>query len=153
MLHQDLEDMERTLVTRVNAPVPKDVDSLERMVTEHREIEIKLQSFESRVQTVQRTYASIPQKTTSLQSKFDKVVEKWERIWSLSSLYIERMKCVEIVLSSLEETKTYVSQFEMKLSSYDNLPSDDDGLRRVRNLYFILADTNFETNLHLCFAL
>jgi dystonin len=131
MLQQDLEDVERTLVSRVNAPIPKDVDSLERIVIEHREFEMKLQTYESRVQTIQRTYATIPQKTASLQAKLEKVVEKWERIWSLSTLYVERMKCVEVILSSIEETKTYVSQFEMKLSSYDNLPSDDDGLRRV----------------------
>jgi len=92
---------------------------------------MKLQTFESRVQTVQRTYASIPQKTASLQAKMDKVVDKWESIWNMSHIYIERMKCVEIVLSSIEETRTYVSQVEMKLSSYDTLPIDDEGLRRV----------------------
>ena len=107
------------------------MDSLERMFIEHRDFEIKIQSFESRVQTVQRTYATIPQKSASLQAKLDKVVEKWEKVWSLSNLYVERLKTVEIVLHSMEETKTYVSQFEMKLSSYDNLPADQDSLKRV----------------------
>lgn len=131
VLHQDLEDLERTIVSRVNAPVPKDVDSLERMVIEHREFETRIQTFESRVQTVQRTYSTLPQKSASLQTKVDKVSEKWDTVWGLSNLYTERLKSVELVLNSMEETRTYVSQFEMKLSSYDNLPADEEGIKRV----------------------
>lgn len=125
----------------MNAPIPRDVDSLERYVIEHKEFESRIQMYESRVESVQRTYATIPQKTAALQTKLDRVVEKWEKIWSLSHLYVERLKCVEIVLSSLEETNTYVSQFEMKLSSYDNLPTDDDGIKRVSDDLFNLQNT------------
>ena len=134
MLYSELEDIERTLVNRVNAVLPRDVDSLERMVVEHKDFEMKIQNYESKVQNVQRTYASIPQKTSALQTKLDKVVEKWERIWSLSHLYVERLKCVELVITNLEETTTLVSKFEMKLASYDNLPTDDDGIKRVKSL-------------------
>lgn len=130
-MHTELEEVERTLVNKVNATIPRDLDVLERTVIEHKEFETRLHSYESRVTTAQRTFASIPQKTSALQSKLDKVVEKWERIWNLSNLYVERLKCVEIVLVNLEETTTMVSQIEVKVASYDNMPSDDDGLRRV----------------------
>lgn len=108
---------------------------------EHKEFESRISMYESRVESMQRTFTTIPQKTSALQTKLDRVVEKWERIWSLSHLYVERLKCVEIVLTSLEETNTYVSQFEMKLSSYDNLPIDDDGLKRVSDDLFNLQNT------------
>ncbi|XP_035712122.1 microtubule-actin cross-linking factor 1 isoform X8 [Folsomia candida] len=141
ILHQDLEDLERNIVSRANAPIPKDVDSLSRLVVEHREFEMKIHTFESRVQTMQRNYATMPQKTASVQAKVEKVVEKWERVWSLSNLYVERLKSVEIVLNSMEETKTHVSQFEMKLASYENLPTDDDGIKRVSNDLYNLQNT------------
>lgn len=133
-MQEELEEMERIIITRVNTAVPRDVDSLERMFIEHREFEMQIRTVETSVQNLQRTYATIPQKSASLQSKLDKVMEKWEKVWNLSSLYVDRLKTVEVVLTSMEETKSYVSQFEMKLASYDHLPADDDGLRKVLNL-------------------
>jgi hypothetical protein len=71
------------------------------------------------------------------------VVEKWERIWNLSNLYVERLKCVEIVVVNLEETTTMVSQIEVKVASYDNMPADDEGLRRVSELVLVLLRLYF----------
>lgn len=136
-----MEEVERTLTNRVNAAIPRDIDILERAVVEHKEFEMRLQTYETRVTNIQRTYASIPQKTSSLQAKLDKVVEKWERVWNLSNLYVERLKCVEIVLVNLEETTTMVSQIEVKLASYDNLPTDDESLRRVSDDLYNLQNT------------
>jgi len=130
-LQTDLEEVERTLVSRVNAVLPRDLSGLERMVVEHKEFESKLDSFESRIESVQRTYSSIPQKTAPHQAKMDKVVEKWERVWNLTHLYVERLKCVEVVLGNLEETTSMVSKIEMKLGSSENLPTDENEIRKV----------------------
>jgi hypothetical protein len=66
-----------------------------------------------------------------MQTKLDKCLNKWNQLWSSSHLYIERLKCVEIVLTGLEEATTVVSEFELKLASYEELPSQVDALQAV----------------------
>ena len=67
------------------------------------------------------------------QAKLDKVVEQWDRIWSYSSFYVERLKTVEITLTGLEEVTIVVNEFEMKLASYDSMPSDMENLRKAHD--------------------
>jgi len=141
ILYQDLEDAERTLMSRVSASVPRDEMGLERMVTEHREFESRLHTYESRIETVQRNYATIPQKPASLQAKMEKLVDKWENVTNQSSLFTEKLTRLETVLTSLEETRQYVSHFEIKLSSTENLPIEDEGLKRVSEELYNLQNT------------
>ena len=61
------------------------------------------------------------------------MVEQWDRIWSYSSFYVERLKTVEITLTGLEEVTIVVNEFEMKLASYDSMPSDMENLRKAHD--------------------
>jgi len=47
------------------------------------------------------------------------------------NLNIFRLKCVEVVLSGLEEATNAVSDFEHKLASYEKMPSDIDSLQKL----------------------
>ena len=76
-------------------------------------------------------FSNIPQKTPKDQAKLDKKLDQWDRIWSYSSYYVERLKTVEITLTGLEEVTTVVTEFEMKLASYDSMSSDMDNLRKA----------------------
>ena len=67
------------------------------------------------------------------QAKLDKVVETWDRVWSYSSFYVERLKTVEITLAGLEVVTVVVNEFEMKLASYDSMPSDMENLRKAHD--------------------
>lgn len=138
-LQTDLEESERSLVNRVNAALPRDLDSLDRMVVEQKDFESRIETYESRIQTIQRTYSSIQQKTTVLQAKVEKVIEKWERVWTLSNLYSDRLKRVEVVLKNLEDTTNMVSKFEVKLGSYDNMPTDENEIRKVGNMFYLFT--------------
>ena len=63
----------------------------------------------------------------------DKVLEQWDRIWSFSSFYVERLKTVEITLTGLEEVTIVVNEFEGKLAAYDSMPSDMENLRKAHD--------------------
>ena len=64
---------------------------------------------------------------------FFKVLDQWDRIWSYSSFYVERLKTVEITLSGLEDCTAVVNDFEMKLSAYTDMPNDMDNLRKAHD--------------------
>ena len=61
------------------------------------------------------------------------MVETWDRVWSYSSFYVERLKTVEITLAGLEVVTVVVNEFEMKLASYDSMPSDMENLRKAHD--------------------
>ena len=64
-----------------------------------------------------------------MKSKLDNLQSKWDGLWKTSTMYIERMKCVELAISGLEEATEAVSELEMKLSDHRRLPDDREGLR------------------------
>ena len=109
------------------------VELLQTLVISHKEFESDLQGQEPAVNDVKSLFNNIPQKTPKEQAKLDKVLDQWERIWNYSTFYVERLKSVEITLTGLEEVTTVVTEFEMKLASYDSMPSDMDNLRKAHD--------------------
>ncbi|XP_047367850.1 dystonin isoform X35 [Vespa velutina] len=139
-LQQALDEAERIINARIAAPLPRDLDSLEHLVLEHKDYEQNLQQLAPEVDQVQQTFRGITLKTPAMRNKLDSVMTKWNHLWNLSNLYIERLKCVEIVLSSLEENTTVISEFEIKLASFGELPSDVKGLQNVLEDLMILQN-------------
>ena len=90
-----------------------------------------VQALGPEVEDVQAIFRSVARKTPAMQTKLDKCLNKWNQLWSSSHVYIERLKCVEIVLTGLEEATTVVSEFELKLASYEELPSNVEALQVV----------------------
>ena len=132
-LEMTLNEYEKTIIKVCKAPLPRDVETLQTQVIAHKEFESNLQREEINVNGVKDLFANIPQKTADDQAKLDKVLDQWDRIWSYSSYYVERLKAVEITLTGLEEVTTVVTEFEMKLASYDSMPSDMDNLRKAHD--------------------
>jgi len=94
-------------------------------------LSLLVQALGPEVEDVQAIFRSVARKTPAMQTKLDKCLNKWNQLWSSSHVYIERLKCVEIVLTGLEEATTVVSEFELKLASYEELPSNVEALQVV----------------------
>ena len=132
-LEMTLTEYEKTIIKVCKAPLPRDVETLQTHVIAHKDFESNLQGEELNVNKVKDLFNNIPQKTSADQNKLDKVLDQWDRIWSYSSYYVERLKSVEITLTGLEEVSIVVTEFEMKLASYDSMPSDMDNLRKAHD--------------------
>jgi hypothetical protein len=132
-LEVTLNEFEKTIIKVCKAPLPRDVESLQTLVIAHKEFESDLQNVEPDVNNVKQLFNNIPQKTPTDQNRLDKVLDQWDRIWSYSSYYVERLKTVQITLTGLEDVTTVVTEFEMKLASYDSMPSDMDNLRKAHD--------------------
>ena len=132
-LEMTLTEYEKKIVKNCKAPLPRDLETLQTLIMEHKEFEASLNSQEPLVNQVKQHFNNIPQKTQNEQAKLDKVLDQWDRIWSYSSFYVERLKTVDVTLTGLEEVTTVVTEFEMKLASYDSMPSDMDNLRKAHD--------------------
>lgn len=140
LLQQALDEAERILNIRNTSPLPRDLDSLEHLVLEHKDFEQNLKYLSSDYEQVQSTFRGITLKTPAMRNSLDNVMTKWNHLWNLSNLYIERLKCIEIVLSALEENTAAISEFEIKLASYTELPADVKGLQIILEDLMILQN-------------
>jgi len=132
-LEVSLSELEKRVVKACKAPLPRDVENLQTLVVQHKQFEADVQAREPEVNQVKNLFNAIPQKTAKEQQKLDKVLDQWDRIWSYSSLYVERLKTVEVTLSELEEATAVVAGFEMKLAAYGEMPRDLANLEKVHD--------------------
>ncbi|XP_045033710.1 dystonin isoform X35 [Daphnia magna] len=128
-----LEESERTLISRITAPLPRDLDQLEQLVVEHKHFETELQLLQPELESAKENVEACPRKTPSMQTKLDTCITKWNNIWQNSNLYIERLKGTEIVLNGLDESTKFVSRLEIQLASCENMPSEPESLRKVHD--------------------
>ena len=131
LLQQALDEAERLLNMRIAATLPRDLDSLQHLVLEYKDFEQNLQRLAPDVEELQQIFRGITLKTPQMKNKLESIITKWNSIWNLSNLYIERLKCIEIVLNGIEDNTTAISEFEIKLASFGELPSDTKGLHNV----------------------
>lgn len=132
-LQQALDEAERIINKRVMAHLPRDIDTLQHLVLEHKEFESRLQNLEPEVEQVKDTFRSITLKTPQHKKDLEKVLDKWKYIWNTSNLYIERLKCIEIVLNGVEDATLVISEFESKLALFNELPGTEKGLEAVHD--------------------
>lgn len=132
-LQKALDEAERIINQRVQAPLPRDIDTLQHLVLEHKEFESRLQNLEPEIEQVKDTFRSITLKTGQHKRDLENVLDKWKYIWNTSNLYIERLKCIEIVLTGMEDATQVISEFESKLALFDELPSTEKALEAVHD--------------------
>ena len=65
-----LENAERTLTTKITAPLPRDLDQLEHLVVEHKKFETELQSLQPELEDAKQNVESCSRKTPSMQTKY-----------------------------------------------------------------------------------
>lgn len=143
-----LSEYEKQIIKVCKAPLPRDVENLQALVVTHKQFESDVQAHEPEVNQVKNLFSEIPQKTPKEQAKLDKVLDQWDRIWSFSSFYVERLKTVEVTLTGLEEVTIVVTEFEMKLASYDSMPSDMENLRKAHDDLMTLEAEIQEKQVH-----
>ncbi|XP_073988701.1 dystonin-like protein short stop isoform X27 [Rhodnius prolixus] len=132
-LQSSLDEAERTLNMRIVSSIPRDVHSLEHLVIQHKDFETDLKVLTPQVENIQTSFNILPRKSAALQNRLDAVLSQWNMLWNYSHLYIERLKCIEIILASLDEASNVVSELELKLASFGDMPSELEPLQNVHD--------------------
>ncbi|XP_060807173.1 dystonin isoform X16 [Amyelois transitella] len=130
-LLERLDVLERQLHERIASHIPRDLDSLEHLVLQHKDWEGSLLALSGDVEEVQATFRGIALKTPAMKKNLDKVMGKWNDMQSKSQLFVERLKFVEIVVNSMEENHQTISEFEIKLAQFNDLPNDVELLKDI----------------------
>ena len=66
-------EYEKQIIKTCKAPLPRDVDSLQNLVVNHKQFETEVQSHEPELNQIKNLFNNIPNKTPKEQAKLDKV--------------------------------------------------------------------------------
>ncbi len=85
-----LEEAWKQLNSRVSDAIPTDGQSLERVIIEHKNFEDGLQALDSEVAALKDLFQQLPEPTPMQRSRMDQLLARWEDLWELSRMYVER---------------------------------------------------------------
>ncbi|KAK5883258.1 hypothetical protein CesoFtcFv8_019609 [Champsocephalus esox] len=137
-----LNDAEQKLMRGIQTPPPSRLsgDSGDNTVqiAEQENLQSELDAMRSSLGDVSRRCISFfEEKPTSssipvLRAELNQAVEKTDRLHNLSSVYLEKLKTVEVLMRSLEDAESQVRTNESRLSEEDIVPADTAAIKNLR---------------------
>ncbi|NXF56908.1 MACF1 factor, partial [Ciccaba nigrolineata] len=130
-----LEECEQRLVGRIQSPsgARADGDTIQEntiRIAEQERMQEDLQRLQSDLRFVsERCYSFLDKapagpSTPHLHSELDLVVNKMDQMHGLSSIYLDKLKTVDIIIRNTQGAESLVKGYEVKLSQEEAVPAD-----------------------------
>uniref|UniRef100_A0A8C4YTE3 Microtubule actin crosslinking factor 1 n=1 Tax=Gopherus evgoodei TaxID=1825980 RepID=A0A8C4YTE3_9SAUR len=130
-----LEECEQRLVRRIQAPgsTRTDGDTIQEntfRIAEQERMQEDLRQLKSDLQDVSERCDSFLHKSPTgssaphLRSELSLLVEKMDHVYGLSSIYLDKLKTVDVVVRSTQGAESLVKGYEVKLSQEEAVPAD-----------------------------
>ncbi|XP_046788045.1 microtubule-actin cross-linking factor 1 isoform X46 [Gallus gallus] len=139
-----LEECEQRLVSRIQSPssTRADGDSIQEntiRIAEQERMQEDLQQLKSDLRCIsERCYSFLNRapgghSTPRLRSELDLVVNKMEQTYGLSSVYLDKLKTVDIIIRNTQGAESLVKGYEVKLSQEEAVPADLTAIQAHRS--------------------
>ncbi|KAM7373560.1 hypothetical protein PAMP_008402 [Pampus punctatissimus] len=138
-----LNEAEKRLTTGIQTPPPSLLsgDSLDSMVqiAEQEKLQSQLDALRSSLGDLSRRCVSFFEDKPSsssvpvLRSELNQAVEKIDKLHNLSSVFLEKLKTIDVLMHSLEEAESQVRKYETRLSEEDIVPADTTAIQNLRD--------------------
>ncbi|NXE28098.1 MACF1 factor, partial [Ardeotis kori] len=130
-----LEECEQRLVSRMQSPsgARADSDTIQEnaiRIAEQERMQEDLQRLQSDLRFIsERCYSFLNKAPTGsstphLRSELDLVVNKMDQMYGLSSIYLDKLKTVDVVIRHAQGAESLVKGYEVKLSQEEAVPAD-----------------------------
>ncbi|NXS50302.1 MACF1 factor, partial [Balaeniceps rex] len=138
-----LEECEQRLVSRIQSPssARADGDTIQEntiRIAEQERTQEDLQRLQSELRVVSERCYSFLEKapagssTPYLRSELDLVVNKMDQTYGLSSIYLDKLKTVDVIIRNTQGAESLVKGYEVKLSQEEAVPADLAAIRSHR---------------------
>ncbi|CAL9690837.1 unnamed protein product [Knipowitschia caucasica] len=141
-----LNEAEQRLTRSIQTPLPilltsepRDLSQHGLHITEQETLLLELDGLRSGLGDVSRrcvrffeekpSSSSIP----ALRSELNYAVEKTDKLHNLSSVFLQKLKTVDVLIQSLDEAEGQVRKYESRLSEEDIVPPDTAAIRTLRD--------------------
>ncbi|XP_052666663.1 microtubule-actin cross-linking factor 1 isoform X15 [Harpia harpyja] len=130
-----LEECEQRLVSRIQSPssARADGDTIQEntiRIAEQERMQEDLQRLQLDLRFVsERCYSFLDKapagsSTPHLRSELDLVVNKMDQMYGLSSIYLDKLKTVDVIIRNTQGAESLVKGYEVKLSQEEAVPAD-----------------------------
>ncbi|NXS63538.1 MACF1 factor, partial [Brachypteracias leptosomus] len=130
-----LDECEQRLVSRIQTPssARADGDTIQEntiRISEQQHMQEDLQRLQSELRMVSERCCSFLDKapagpsTPQLRSELDLVVNKMDQMYGLSSIYLDKLKTVDVIIRNTQGAESLVKGYEVKLSQEEAVPAD-----------------------------
>ncbi|VTJ52345.1 Hypothetical predicted protein [Marmota monax] len=130
-----LEECEQRLVKRIQSPASSRTDRDARQdialrIAEQEHTQEDLQQFRSDLDAVSMKCNSFLHQSPSsssvptLRSELNLLVEKMDHVHSLSTVYLNKLKTIDVIVRSIQDAELLVKGYEIKLSQEEAVPAD-----------------------------
>ncbi|KAL6483673.1 hypothetical protein MHYP_G00085450 [Metynnis hypsauchen] len=129
-LRLQIEDCESRTVARIREPVDKDPlkDCLQKATGQkkvHAELEGIKKNLDKVVVKAEEVLASPEQSSTPvLGSELEVTLRKMDHTYSLSSVYLEKLNTIEVVIRNTQRAEDILKKYEDRLSEVYKVPKD-----------------------------
>ncbi|XP_041090094.1 microtubule-actin cross-linking factor 1, isoforms 1/2/3/5-like isoform X1 [Polyodon spathula] len=139
-----LEEAEQRLTRRIQAPptaIAREAEASQDSalrIKEQERMQLDLDRLHSDLGEVSQKCVSFFQQSPcsgsvpELRAELNLAVERMERVQSLSSVYLHRLKTVEVLVQSTQAAESLVKKYESKLSEEEIVPADLSAIQRHR---------------------
>ncbi|XP_075868033.1 microtubule-actin cross-linking factor 1 isoform X22 [Nelusetta ayraudi] len=135
-----LKEAEQRLMRAIETPPPRgDSTDITVRIAEQEKLQSELDSLRSSLGDVSRRCVSFfEEKPTSssipaLRSELSRAVGDAAKLHNLSSVYLEKLKHVDILIHSLDGAESQVRKYESRLSEEDIVPADTTAIKNLRD--------------------
>lgn len=135
-----LKEAEQRLMRAIETPPPRgDSTDITVRIAEQEKLQSELDSLRSSLGDVSRRCVSFfEEKPTSssipaLRSELSRAVGDAAKLHNISSVYLEKLKHVDILIHSLDEAESQVRKYESRLSEEDIVPADTTAIKNLRD--------------------
>ncbi|KAM6399511.1 microtubule-actin cross-linking factor 1 [Rhynochetos jubatus] len=138
-----LEECEQRLVSRIQAPssARADGDTIQEnaiRIAEQERLQEDLQRLQSELRVVsERCHSFLAQAPAGpsaprLRSDLDVVLGRMDQMYGLSSVYLDKLKTVDVIIRNTQGAESLVRGYEVKLSQEEAVPADLAALQSHR---------------------
>ncbi|XP_061089061.1 plectin-like isoform X5 [Conger conger] len=130
-LRLQLEDCETRTVNRIRQPVDKDpLKDCAQRVSEQKKVHVELEGIKKNLDKVAEKTEDIlasPQQSSSspvLRSELDITLQKMGHTHSLSSIYLDKLKTIDLVIRNTQDAEEVLKKYEDRLREVNKVPND-----------------------------
>ncbi|XP_056651159.1 microtubule-actin cross-linking factor 1 isoform X5 [Monodelphis domestica] len=138
-----LEDCEQRLIRRIQSPTGSRTDEDARQdnalrIAEQEHTQEDLQQLRTDFDNISMRCKTFLQQSPSgssiptLQSEFSLLVEKMTQVYGLSSVYLDKLKTIDVIVRDIQGAELLVKGYEIKLSQEEAVPADLSALQSHR---------------------
>ncbi|KAL2079914.1 hypothetical protein ACEWY4_023707 [Coilia grayii] len=127
-----LENCENRTVSRLRHPVDKEpLKACAQRTSDQKQLHVELDSIKKDLDEVATQTESVlksPQASSSvplLRSELDITLKKMDHVYSLSSVYLDKLKTIDVVIRNTQEAEDALRNFEGQLRSINKVPAEE----------------------------